>query len=127
MADLSQHTRELRTLRMLDRLADPTEPERPQRSAVAGSLADRATNLGDLQRRHQFLRPAKPPEAVDRRLQHVDRVRRSEAFRQDVANACELEDRADAAAGDDPRSLAGWTEQHARRVRAPDDLVRDRC
>src|SRR5689334_16267597 len=75
--------------------------------------------------RHVF-GPAQAPEPVHRRLRHVDRIRRAEALREDVADACELEDRAHAAAGDDARSLARRTQQDARRIGAAENLVRDR-
>src|SRR5919108_531934 len=71
-------------------------------------------------------RPAQALEAVDRRLEHVDRVRRPEALRQDVAHAAELEDGADAAAGDDARPLAGGPEQDAGGAELTKDLMRDR-
>src|SRR3954465_7011584 len=71
------------------------------------------------------LGPAQAPQAVHRRLRHVDRVRRAEAFREDVADPGELEHRADAAAGDHARSLAGRAQQHPGGVRTPENLVRD--
>src|SRR5438128_11641966 len=54
MADLPQHTGELRALLPLDRAADLAEAERAQRAAVARGLADLTTRLGDLQLRHRF-------------------------------------------------------------------------
>src|SRR5439155_2008358 len=60
------------------------------------------------------------------RLRHVDRVRGAETLREDVADACELEDGADAAAGDDAGALARGTQQHARRAERAERLVRDR-
>src|SRR4029450_10368532 len=45
--------------------------------------------------------PAQALEAVYRRLQEVDGVRVAQALREDVADAGELEDGADSAAGDD--------------------------
>src|SRR6266487_3498089 len=69
---------------------------------------------------------AQPPQAVHRRLGHVDRIRRAEALREDVADAGELQHRTHAATGDDARSLARGPEQHARGVRLAEDLVRDR-
>src|SRR6266516_464920 len=72
------------------------------------------------------LRPAQAPQAVDRRLEHVDRVRRPQALREDVANAADLEHSADAAARDHARSLAGRAQQHARGAELAQDLVGDR-
>src|SRR5204863_9855903 len=63
---------------------------------------------------------------VDRRLEHVDRLRRPEALRQDVANPSELEDGPDAAAGDHAGALARGPEQDTGCVRFADDLVGDR-
>src|SRR4029079_3700149 len=72
------------------------------------------------------LRAAEGLQPVHGRLQHVDRVRRAQALREDVADAGELEDGADAAAGDDAGALARRAEQHACGVELPDDLVGDR-
>src|SRR5439155_3733464 len=52
VADLPQHTRDLRTLLALDATADPAEPERAERPAVLLRLADLAADLGDLQLGH---------------------------------------------------------------------------
>src|SRR5712691_8275537 len=60
------------------------------------------------------------------RLRHVDRVRRPAALGEDVADPGELQNGSDPAAGDDAGSLARGAQEHARRVRAPEDLVRDR-
>src|SRR5262249_35352200 len=60
------------------------------------------------------------------RLRHVDRVRRAETLRQDVADPTQLEHRADAAAGDHARALAGGAKEDAGGVEATQDLVRDR-
>src|SRR5919198_5202991 len=79
-----------------------------------------ATDLRDV------LRASEIPQAVNRRLRHVDRIRRAEALRENVADPGELEHRPDAAAGDHTCPLAGRTEEHARCVGAPEDLVRDR-
>jgi hypothetical protein len=49
VADLPQHTRELRAFRVLGGPPDLAQPERPQGAAVAPALADLATNLRDLQ------------------------------------------------------------------------------
>src|SRR6266513_314026 len=70
-------------------------------------LADRQ-DLADGQaaRGGDLFGPAQALQAVDRRLQHVDRVRRAEALGEDVPDAAELEDGADPAAGDDAGSLA---------------------
>src|SRR5712691_8013567 len=65
-------------------------------------------------------------QPVHRRLRHVDRVRRAEALREDVANAGELQHSADAAAGDHAGSFARGAQEHARRIRASEDLMRDR-
>src|SRR5919198_1123606 len=91
------------------------------RCFVRQDLADReAAGLRDL------LGPAEALEPVDRRLRHVDRIRRAEALREDVADAGELEHGAHAATGDDAGSLARRPEQHARGVGTAEDLVRDR-
>src|SRR5712692_8779350 len=69
------------------------------------------------------------PEAlqpVHGRLRHVDRVRRAETLREDVADSGELEHRAHSAAGDHAGPFARGTQEHTCRVRAPEDLVRDR-
>src|SRR3954465_15272100 len=88
---------------------------------VGQHLADReAAHLGDL------LGTAQPFQPVDRGLRHVDRIRRSEALGEDVADPCELEDGADAAAGDDAGSLACRPQQDPRGVGTAEDLVRDR-
>src|SRR5215216_994337 len=50
--DLPELTDELRALRMLCGAPDLAQPERPQRAAVPLALADRATNLPDLDLRH---------------------------------------------------------------------------
>src|ERR687887_832814 len=84
------------------------------------NLLDRqAARLGDL------VRAAEALEAVDRRLEHVDRVRRAETLRQDVADSGQLEDGADAATGDDAGSLARRPQQDTRRAELAEDLVRD--
>src|SRR5689334_8791486 len=79
-----------------------------------------APDLSDL------LGPPEPLQAVDRRLEHVDRIRRAEALGEDVADAAELEHRADATTRDHARSLACGTQQHSRRAELAEDLVRDR-
>src|SRR6266516_363786 len=104
MADLSEHTGELRALRVLRAAAD----------------------LAQAARRGDLVGPAQALQAVDRRLQHVDRVRGAEALREDVADSGQLEDGAHAAAGDDAGSLAGRPQQHARSAELAEDLVRDR-
>src|SRR6478736_6998726 len=50
MADLPEHTGELRALLALGRAADLAQTERPQRAAVLRGLADHGPSLGDLQR-----------------------------------------------------------------------------
>ena len=69
--------------------------------------------------------PHEPAQAVHRRARHVDRRRRAEALREHVADPGQLEDGANAAAGDDAGSLARRAN-HARGVEPADDLVRDR-
>src|SRR6266540_252537 len=49
VADFSEHTGELRALRVLRARADPAQPERPQGAAIAPVLAYRAARLGDPQ------------------------------------------------------------------------------
>src|SRR5919197_3164080 len=85
-------------------------------------------HLADRQAAHlrHLVGAAETLEAVDGRLRHVDRVRRAEALREDVADPSQLEHGADAAARDHAGSLAGRPEQDARGVRPPEDLVRDR-
>ncbi len=73
-----------------------------------------------------LLGPAEAPQAVHGRLEEVDRVRVPQAFREDVADARQLEHGADAAAGDDAGSLARGAQQHARGVGAAEHLVGDR-
>src|SRR5919109_43289 len=68
-------------------------------------------------RLRHLLRAAEALESLDGGLEHVDRVRRAEALREDVA---------DAAAGDDAGSLARRTQQHPRGAVRAEDLVRDR-
>src|SRR5215831_17367801 len=65
-------------------------------------------------------------QPVDRRLRHVDRVRRAEALREDVADPGQLENGADASARDHSRPLARRPQEYARRVGAAEDLVCDR-
>src|SRR3954454_6272638 len=91
------------------------------RSLVGQHLRDReAAHL-----RH-LVGAAEGLEAVDRRLRYVDRVRGAEALREDVADSGQLEHGAHAAARDHARPLARRPQQHARRVGAPENLVRDR-
>src|SRR4029078_9316329 len=52
MADLSQHACEHRPVVLLDRPADLAEAERPQRAAMALTLADLAPDLGDADLAH---------------------------------------------------------------------------
>src|SRR5688572_20092027 len=72
MADLPELTGELRALRVLCRAADLAQPEGPQRAAVPLALADRATNLPDLDLRHSLT-----PEAprMHRRTPQQGRLR----------------------------------------------------
>src|SRR4029078_3472231 len=60
MAHLPELTGELRALRVLSGATDLAQAERPQRAAVLGGLADRATNLPDLDLRHSRS-PVVPP------------------------------------------------------------------
>src|SRR6266705_2603166 len=85
-------------------------------------------HLGDGQAAHlrHLIRAAKPLEAIDRRLRHVDRVRRAKALGEDVADSRELEHGAHAAARDHAGALARRSEEDAGCVRATEDLVRDR-
>src|SRR5205085_8341839 len=73
-----------------------------------------------------LLRPAQGPQAIDCRLEHVDRVRRSEALREDVANAAELEHGANAPARDHASPLARGPQQHPRGSELTQDLMGDR-
>src|SRR5919204_5080920 len=57
VADLPEHTRELRGLRVLRGAADLAQAERAEGAAVLGALADRATRLGYPQLRHQSSLP----------------------------------------------------------------------
>src|SRR5581483_3580902 len=95
---------------------------------IAAALRGDGKHLthGEAARPCDLLGAAQRAEAVDGRLRHVDRVRRAEALREDVADAGELEHGTDTAAGDDAGALARRAQQHARRVVRPDDLVRDR-
>src|SRR5919197_1470216 len=65
-------------------------------------------HLADRQAAHlrHLVGAAETLEAVDGRLRHVDRVRRAEALREDVADPSQLEHGADAAARDHAGSLA---------------------
>src|SRR2546428_6348846 len=91
------------------------------RGLVRQDLVDRQpAHLRDL------VGAAEALEAVDRRLGHVDRVRRAEALRQDVADAGQLEHGADAAARNHAGPFARGTQEHARCIGASEDLVRDR-
>src|SRR5947209_15005751 len=68
VANLSQHTGELRALLVLGRPADLPEPERAQRAAVLRGLADLRANLRDAELLSQLLQaPLPPPEAAGRR------------------------------------------------------------
>src|SRR5919109_5311106 len=73
-----------------------------------------------------LLRPPQLLEAVDGRLEQVDRVGVAEALGEDVADAGELENGANTAAGDHPGALTGRAQKDARGVRAAEHLVRDR-
>src|ERR1700693_243560 len=87
------------------------------RQHLANCQAPRGSNV---------LRGAEVLQALDGRLQHVRGIRRPEALGEDVADAAQLEDGADAAAGDDAGSLARGVHLDARRAELADDLVRDR-
>src|SRR5439155_743098 len=94
---------------------------RQYRMLIRQNLADREASCPrDLVGAAQSLQP------VHRRLRHVDRVRRAEALREDVADPGELQDGTDPAAGDDAGSLARGAQEHTGRVGASQDLVRDR-
>src|SRR5215218_1242065 len=61
VANLPQHTGDLRALRTLDRASDLAETECSQRAAMTFGLADLAADLGDLQRpTHSRPRPPRP-------------------------------------------------------------------
>src|SRR4029079_14029712 len=62
---------------------------------------------------------------VRRGFGKVDGVRVAEALREEVADARQLEDGADATPGDDAGSLARRAQEHARSIGAPENLVRD--
>src|SRR5436309_4518236 len=64
VANLSQHTGELRALLVLGRPADLPEPERTQRAAVLRGLADLRANLRDAELLSQPLQAPFPPGAV---------------------------------------------------------------
>src|SRR5829696_5530948 len=65
-------------------------------------------------------------ESLDGCLEHVHRVGRSKALGEDVSHTAELEDGADAAAGDDAGSLARRAQEYPRGAEPAQDLVRDR-
>src|SRR6476659_5118808 len=67
-------------------------------------------NLADCQaaRPRHVLGAAEVLQPVHGRLCHVDRVRGAEALREDVADAGDLQDSADAATGDHAGSFARW-------------------
>src|SRR3989442_707931 len=91
------------------------------RMLVGENLADRQASCPrDLVGAAQSLQP------VHRRLRHVDRVRRAEALREDVADPGQLEDGANSAAGNDAGSFARGAQEDAGSIGAPEDLVRDR-
>src|SRR5215210_1544818 len=127
-----RHSRHL----VLRRWNLPVPPSPLPWSAVADRRLRRLVDNGMLVREHLRDRQAahlrdlvgtpQVLQAVDRRLRHVDGVGRAEALREDVADAGQFEHGADAAAGDHARSFARGTQQHARGVGAPEDLVRDR-
>src|ERR1700750_2716061 len=65
-------------------------------------------------------------QSVHRRANHVVRVRRSEALRENVADARALHDRADRATGDHTGTRSGRLHQHLARAMMARDLVRNR-
>src|SRR3954463_13457834 len=93
----------------------------PLRSPVGEHFLD-----GQAARPRDLVGTAEPLQPVDGCLGHVDRVRRAEALRKDVADPGKLEPRSPPAAGDDAGSFARRPQQHARGVRASEDLVGDR-
>src|SRR6266536_1078334 len=71
MADLSEHTGELRALRVFRAAADLAQAERAERAAMLGALADRATRLGYPELRHRspvVPPPVPPPSPPSRRM-----------------------------------------------------------
>jgi hypothetical protein len=91
--------------------ASSTSAARPRRPGREAAVLARVLELG---------------ERVERRLDHVVRVRRAERLRQDVLDAGRLENRAHRAAGDDARSLGRRLEQDTPRPVPPESGVGDR-
>src|SRR4029077_4821090 len=87
-----------------------------RRSGLLFLLRAHGQHLADGQaaRGGDLFGPAQALQAVDRRLEHVDRVRRAEALGEDVVDPAELEHSTDAAPGDDAGSLAGRTKHDPR-------------
>src|SRR3954466_9285021 len=111
------------------RIRCPPAPPRPPLERRGGGavapqpedLVDRqAAQLGDLVRRAQGL------EALDRRLDEVDRVLRAERLAQDVVDPRELQDGAHAAARDDAGALGGGLEEHLAGAELTGDGMGDR-
>src|SRR3954462_4536062 len=93
----------------------------PLRSPVREHFLDgQAAHFRDL------VGTAEPLQPVDGCLGHVDRVRRAETLRKDVADSGQLEHRSHSAAGAPAGSFARRPQEHARGVGASKDLVRDR-
>src|SRR5262249_45732888 len=72
-----------------------------------------------------FARP-QLQQALDGRLDQVDRVRAAVHLGQDVANAAALEHVADTGAGLDPRARTGRHQHNMTAAELADDAVRDR-
>src|SRR2546426_1575672 len=77
-------------------------------------------------RRVQVLQALDPAQGVERRLEHVVRVIRSERLREDVLHARRLEDRPHGAPGDDARARHRRLEEDAPGAEVSGDLARDR-
>src|SRR5439155_27144124 len=77
-------------------------------------------------RRVQVLQALDPAQGVERGLEHVVRVIRSERLREDVLHARRLEDRPHGAPGDDARARHRRLEEDAPGAEVSGDLARDR-
>src|SRR5664279_1317543 len=66
-------------------------------------------------------------QSIQRRTNHVMRIRRAEALRENIAHACALEHRANRGARNHTGSRRGGLHQHATGAMLADDLVRNRA